>query len=477
MRKSKLSRIVSVTLIVLLFTCCIQISPSRAEDKPTLKQLEDGLANLKSQVAEYEKLIQQYKGKDTAPVTTGTKPTETTLTSELEKKVDKGPVRKGKILFTLPAMPGKFTIGGNLTGIVQYGPNVKLLGEKDDKNNIGGSYQANLTVTNDFEEVNGTALVNLRACQGEGLESNLTAYSNVDNNVDSPLNRVFLSELYYEQRLFDNMLTINFGKLDPTVFVDQNAYANSDPTQFLARIFNNSPVIEFPDQTGGLRVGLAPSDWMYADYLAMCGQSDWSNIQSDQFHLARIGFKTSFHDLKGNYRFLAWVNTNDHTKWMDTTTTKENNYGFSLSCDQQITDQIGIFGKFGWQNPRVFEPGHEASASSVSNMSPNEANYSLEYMWSGGMQIEGNLWGREQDFCGIAIGQVMPSSYMKKSLAGTPDARKALNEGHLEAYYNLSANKYLAISPMFQVIQNPYGGDSGADDYVYVFTLRTHVDF
>jgi len=467
--------------IALTTVLCLALpGVSRADSSaPTLQVLEQRLGQLEAQVAEYRAMVDEYKkSQGIEPGKTGREiPGKFRIHQELDQKAHKGSSRKGKTVFTLPAMPGKFTIGGNMTGIAQGSPDTKLRGEDGTAQKIGGSYQANITLTNELESVNGTALANIRVSQGQGLEEYLTLYSNVDNNVYRPLELFSLSEIYYEQRLFDDKLTINVGKLDPTVFVDKSRYANSDPAQFLARIFNNSPVIEFPANTGGIRVGFNPFDWLYTDYLAMCGQSDWSNIQSNQFHLGRIGFKTNFFGQEGNYRFLTWINTNYHTKWMDTTSVKEKSYGFSLSFDQDVTRDIGLFSKFGWQDPRVFNPSNEATTFSFSNVSPNAGNFSLEYMWSGGMQVKGGLWGREHDFCGLAVGQVVPSSYMKDALEGTDDARKAGNETHLEAYYNFFTNEYLAISPMFQLINNPYGGDAGGDENIYIFTVRTHIDF
>ena len=99
-------------------------------------------------------------------------------------------------------------------------------------------------------------------------------------------------------------------------------------------------------------------------------------------------------------------------------------------------------------------------------------------MWSTGVQVKGAPWGRKKDFCGFAVGQVLPSDDMKKSLANTSlNQRDAKSESHFETYYNFHANKYLAITPGVQLIWDPYGADSGDKDMISVYTVRAHVDF
>lgn len=55
---------------------------------------------------------------------------------------------------------------------------------------------------------------------------------------------------------------------------------------------------------------------------------------------------------------------------------------------------------------------------------------------------------------------------------------KAKSEEHLEAYYSFKVNDHLTLSPDFQVIWDPYGGDAtNGDKAIVVGGLRTQVDF
>ncbi|MDP8298795.1 MAG: carbohydrate porin [Candidatus Tantalella remota] len=458
-------------ILILAVFCSSYVLPLYAEGPMTMAELQKRLLELEKTVAKQQQIISQYELVHD----------QQAVAIEDADKAHVGKVhartKKGSI-FALPAMPGNLKIGANLTGIVQGSPETKLWGDRN-RPEIGGSYQASITITNEFENVDGLALATLRVGQGDGIEDDLTLYSNTDNNAWG-FDYLTLSEVWYEQRLFDKKLVVNVGKLDPTVFFDNNRYANSDPTQFLARIFNNSPVIEFPDHSGAVRVGAYPFEWLELGYLVMAGNPNMDNLQSDLFHVGRVILKPRIYDRQGNYRFLAWRNNNDHTRWDDPSDTNQPAYGFSISCDQEITDIFGIFWKFGWQDPDVYNPANTANVydNALLNRYPDINNFSLEYMWSAGAQLKGTPWGREKDFCGIAVAQAFASEEMKDALSEVSDNRRdAKPEGHLEAYYNYHFNQYLAVSPSVQLIWNPYGGDAEGREVISVYTLRTHVDF
>ena len=484
MKSPCLKKLFSLLLAILLMTS-IPVSPSHAKSALTMEALQKKLLSLEKQLHEQQKMLESYKHLMDQQIALNEKQRmeiEKTFkeASELSsQKVGKVRARKSPgPLMAHPYMPGDFKIGANVTGIVQGSPDARLIGE-DQKEKIGASYQANVTLANKFAGVDGLAVANLRVGEGTGLNDQLSVYSNVDNNTWRD-NHFTLSEIFYQQNLFDKKLAINFGKLDPTVFFDLNRYADSDTTQFLAQIFNNSPVIEFPANAGGIRIAVFPFKWLELGYLAMAGNPNLRDLESHLFHIGQVMLKPEFNGRKGNYRFVLWQNNNDHTAWKDLTRTHEASYGFSISCDQEISDVVGVFGKFGWQDPRVYNPSTLVRAYPFSEDDPNPYinNFTLEYMWSAGVQVRGTPWGREHDFCGLGIGQVIPSKDMKTAMSGTGDNRRnAKTETHFEIFYSFFANKYLAISPGVQLIWDPYGGDAGGESMVSVYTIRTHIDF
>lgn len=338
--------------------------------------------------------------------------------------------------------------------------------KKKDRTDV--SYSADVTIGREFEEFGGKAFLHLEAGNGAGLEDNLTVYSNVNRDADDDEN-VRVTELWYEQGLFSDKAAVTFGKLDPTVYFDNNEVANDETTQFLGRVFRNSPVIEFPDNTAGVRIAYLPVEWLELGYGLFDGNSDWEKVFDNLFNIGEVAFKTNLFNRPGNYRFLGWSNNVNHTKWLAAEREKATAFGFGLSFDQKTNDVVTAFLRYGWQNPKVYNLDIKATG---------DLDYSLEQSWSAGLQVEGKPWGREKDVLAFAVGQVFPSQDYKKSYAESDPARRAETEGHLEAYYRIHLNDHLSVSPDFQYIWNPFGKDVTEDtDGIFVGGARAQIDF
>ncbi|MDD5115978.1 MAG: carbohydrate porin [Candidatus Omnitrophica bacterium] len=356
-------------------------------------------------------------------------------------------------------------LGAGGTVILQGADNTNYRdGDTEKKSRADASYSVDVTLSKEFKEVGGRAFLHLEAGQGAGLEDNLILYSNVNRDSGDSEAKVELTEFWYEQDLFGDKAALTFGKLDPTAYFDQNEAANDETTQFLGWIFRNSPVIEFPDNGAGVRFAWLPAEWLELGYGVFDGTGSWEDVGDSLFNIGQVHFKTNFLNLPGNYRFYAWNNNADHTKWLDPAKSKESAYGFGLSCDQKVSDIVTLFVRYGWQDPEVYNPEITAADGS---------NYSLEQSWSAGFQVEGKPWGRKNDVFAFAVGQVMPSGDYKN--AGSLSAK---TEGHLEAYYNIHVNDHLSISPDIQYIWNPFGKDvPGNTGGIFVGGIRAQVDF
>lgn len=368
------------------------------------------------------------------------------------------------------SLAGGLEIGAGGTVVIQGTTNTNNatagVNKKEGRTDV--SYSADITIGRAFPDAGSRAFLHLEAGQGAGVEDNLTLYSNTNRDADND-NNVRLTEFWYEQALFRDKAALTIGKLDPTAYFDNNEAANDETTQFLGRIFRNSPVIEFPDNTAGLRLAYMPREWLELAYGVFDGNSDWEKIWDNFFNIGQLVLKTDFFNLPGNYRFLGWHNDVYHTNWLDSEKTKEANYGFGLSFDQEITDSVMLFTRYGWQDPEVYNPGI---------MAVGELNYSLTHSWSAGLQLAGGLWGREKDVFAFAVGQVIPSEDYKKAGEALDPVRRAKTEGHLETYYRIYVHDHLSLSPDFQYIWNPFGRDVAEDtDNIFVGGMRTQVDF
>jgi len=307
---------------------------------------------------------------------------------------------------------GGLKISGGLAFIVQGTNNAN----GDDFLNKGNdvtdsSYSMDLEFEKEFEDY-GMAFIHLETGNGEGVEDELKVFSNVNRDADDSGNSVALTEAWYEHYFRDVPLTLTFGKVDPTGYVDTNKYANDECGQFLGRIFRNSPTIEFCDNSGGLHVGLAPSDFVELDLIALDADSDWEDMGDGAFFGAQLNLKPDLFEKNGNYRVVGWLDDRDHTKWKNSAKNKEEGYGIGISFDQELTDNLGVFLRYGWQDPDVYLNGE---------------SFSLEHAWSTGIQFAGSLCGREEDVLGLAVGQAIPSDEYKKASSNL----KAEDEGHL----------------------------------------------
>ena len=370
--------------------------------------------------------------------------------SKLEEKLAKQ--EKSNEMGALSLFEG-INIGAGATFIVQGSVNANST-EKKGENAIDVTYSVDLELEKEFRDY-AKVFIHLEAGGGGGLDNDeVTLFSGVNRDAGDTKNRVEVTETWYEHYLLDNKLTLTLGKLDPTCYLDDNAIANDETSQFLGPAFRNSAALEFPDDNGaGFRIGFIPLEWIEINAGVFDDNADWEDITDNIFCFGQVNFKPNFLGKEGNYRFYGWHDDSCHMELIDTSKKEEENFGFGLSFDQQLTDMLTCFVRFGWEDP------------GVSN---------IEYAWSAGARVTGKVWGRNEDVIGAAFGQNIPGSDYGK--AGNPGH----NETHVETYYNIHVNEHLSVSPGLQVIWNPNGaasGGEGRDDTVIVFSVRAQVDF
>lgn len=412
------------------------------------KTTEEEITELKARIAQLEKRLVQQEDK-TVEVEKIAHGAKREFSEFIDYKAGEG----------LEIKPAGLTIGAGATFILQGTNNANgddLAKNGEDVTDV--SYSMDLELEKTFDDY-GLAFIHLETGDGAGVEDELQVFSNVNRDADDSDNSVSVTEAYYEHYFKILPLTLTFGKIDPTAYLDQNEYANDECTQFLGHIFRNSPALEFPDDNAaGVRMAIEPVDFLGLEFTAMDANADWEDAFDNMFLAGQVNIKPNILDRPGNYRVYGWLNDKDHIKWDDALKTKEESYGFGLSFDQEITDVLGAFARYGWQDPEVYADG---------------SDFSLEQFWSAGIQLAGSLWNRDEDVIAIAFGQVIPSDDYKKA-----NDLKANTESHLEAYYNFKVNDNLSVSPDIQVIWDPYGGDAvNGDKTIFVGGVRAQVDF
>lgn len=349
-------------------------------------------------------------------------------------------------------------IGGGITLILQNANNANAA-ETDLYNGSTptvGSYSLDLGFEKLFDE-NNKVFVHLESGQGS-IESQLQVFSNVNRDSDESDAVISVTEAWYMHNFSSIGLNFTVGKIDASAGVDENAYANDETSQFLGNLFRNSAAIDMPDDNSfGMKTAYESSK-IDATLQYMSADASFGDVTRNIFISAQVNLKPDFiGEKEGNYRFYAWTNTKEYSKWTDLSKTDEKNYGFGISFDQQLTDILGAFARYGWQDQSVYNV---------------EQGFSLSQSWSFGLQFMPGLFN-ENDVFGVAYGQIIPSSDYKDV-----NVLNAKTENHFEIYYNWSLNDYLSVSPDAQIIENPYGGDAeNGDDTIFVCGIRVQINF
>jgi len=141
-------------------------------------------------------------------------------------------------------------------------------------------------------------------------------------------------------------------------------------------------------------------------------------------------------------------------------------YGFGISAEQQLADDIGMFARVGWND------GHTATWAFAE----------IDQTISVGASMTGKRWKRPMDNIGLAIVANGISKEHREYLQdggygfmiGDGTLRYG-NEAIIEAFYQCQLASFLWITPDYQFVINPaYNRDRGP---VHVLGLRAHVEF
>ncbi|MDD5679747.1 MAG: carbohydrate porin [Candidatus Omnitrophica bacterium] len=456
-----MARYVSVA-VVFFIACvaCVQNVAWASEEElmAEIKALKEKLAEmdqLKARVAELEKQVGEQR--------CSILETEGTVKEVKEAMIQYKPGEG------LEVKPYGLSVQADATFVVQGTPDANNAGGKS-KSRCDASWSSDIFIEKAFDDW-GLALIHLEPGQGDTVESELSLYSNVNRDANNTEGDVPITELWYEQYLLNKQLILTFGKLDPANYLDQNEYAFDETTQFLGRIFRNSPVVEWPnDNTFGSTLTIAPEAIPYfaANASYFNANNTWEDIFDKPFVSTQLTFMLARafgldeEKWNGNYRVYGWYNGLNHSKLVRTgeinpDNNEKRNFGFGFSFDQMLTDRAGVFARFGWQRGDI----------NMAGTSPNTAP--VEIGWSAGLELNGKTWNREDDVLAVAVGQVFPSEDYKDAGHG------GKGEGHLEAYYRLQITKWLALSPDYQLIWNP-AGDEGTNP-IFVYGTRGQIDF
>jgi hypothetical protein len=387
-----------------------------------------------------------------------------------------------------------FSAGASFTSVGQRASSV-------DTNGTTLNYRTDIAVTTPTVktgDVESKLFAHFRVGQGRGIAQSLTSFAGpnassfqLGSAIPSENSAILLAEAYYRAEVplpfggfkphSREKLTVNFGKMDPFAFFDQNAAANDETRQFLASPFVHNALLDNPiaANIGADGFGFSPGarvayrnertksePWGLSFGVFAAGRSaDFSEGFRSPFWIAQAESTQRFGGLTGNYRAFLWRNGQAPTFLRDPSdldaTLLRPHRGVGLNFDQRFGDYVTLFGRLGW-----------ASGEGL----PFDRALAL------GAEIGGSYWSRGADAIGIAFGVNRSSEAFRNGSARVVDAAGSPVFGFAaqgvekvaEIYYRFRVHQNFEISPDFQLIRDPAGNPAAKP--VKLFGIRVQLN-
>jgi hypothetical protein len=331
----------------------------------------------------------------------------------------------------------KFSIGGVLAGAWQYLEVDDDIEDVDDGPKAAVAFQPQMSFR-PYE--NSELFAKFGVAAGNGLNTKspfaLTIWAaDLEDDVKdiNGRNRDYLLTAwgrYTFEFSGSHSLGLSGGIIDSTDYIDENAFANDEYNQFLNEAFVNAPTGNFVSYDIG---GVA--QWAYDNFSANgvimdVGKNEDNN--NYQFYAVELAYRLETELGEGNYRITGSMTSDDflNTDGQDL----ERLSALTLSFDQQLGKIIGAFLRLGIQD--------------------DNASVIWEKLYSGGFNISGDIWGREQDNIGIAV------AYLDE---GNTDLDNSLVA---ESYVRFVLNEMFVATADFQYLADDVSGAKNPNGWV-----------
>jgi hypothetical protein len=347
----------------------------------------------------------------------------------------------------------KFSIGGIVAGIYQY----QSLSDVPDYDSSGRGLLAFQPEFSFRPTENDEVFTKFGFGAGNGLMEEgkspfiLAAWGGDTQDGVKDLNgrnRDYLLTAWYKHTFNfsdDHSLGLTGGIIDSTDYIDDNAFANDEYTQFMNQALVNGPHCFVPSYDLGGAV-----EWDIAGFsvrgVAMALGSNGEEGELEEpynFFALQFGYTVDFGMGEGNYRLLLDTTSDDFSNVAGTK--KERLGALTLSFDQQFGEILGAWLRFGWQD--------------------DKAAVDYKDTYSGGLNISGNLWGRDQDNIGIGYAHLR---------GGNLDVNSS---DVFEIYGRFALNDIFAITGDVQYMKDSYKADAHDDPSAWIFGLRATAEF
>jgi porin len=256
-------------------------------------------------------------------------------------------------------------------------------------------------------------------------------------------NRDYLLTAWYRHTFEfgeNNALGLTGGIIDSTDYIDENAYANDEYTQFMNEALVNASIGFAPSYDIGGTVEWEIGNWGITGVGMNIGEND--DGKSFNFFAAQIGYTANTSLGEGNYRLVGQGTSEEFS---DKKGKKENRLAALLSFDQELGDIFGTWIRFGWQD--------------------DDALVNYDYLLSGGLNITGKWYGREDDNIGIGY------AYLNGADDGDFDYTQVV-----EVYWRFVLNNYFSVTADLQYMEDKFDTDEDDIDG-FILGIRGAVEF
>jgi high affinity Mn2+ porin len=282
-------------------------------------------------------------------------------------------------------------------------------------------------------------------------------------------------------------LTLQAGKFAVMDIFDGNAYAKDTRKDFINWSMWAPGAFDYSADKVGLTYGATAEfnqkQWaLRAGYFLMVGTSNSNNFDTRVFergnYVLELETRYSLFSQPGKLRTIAWLNSAFSGSYRETlnspalnldieqTRTGRIKYGYVFNLEQALTDDIGLFGRWSWNDGKT------------EIMAFTDIDASL----ATGLSIKGARWGRPDDVIGVG-GAINALSKDHRAFIAAGGLGILIGDGALnyrrerifETYYAYALNKQITLTADYQFITNPaYNADRGP---VSVFSGRFHGEF
>ena len=294
-------------------------------------------------------------------------------------------------------------------------------------------------------------------------------------------------QLQLPEKVDISRLTLQAGKFAVLDVFDGNAYAKDTRKDFINWSMWAPGAFDYAADKLGLAYGMTAElnqkQWaLRGGYFLMDDVSNSNNFDTRIFqrgeYVAELETRYSLFSQPGKLRTIIWLNSAFSGSYRETLDNPALNldiaqtragrlkYGYVFNLEQALTDEIGLFGRWSWNN----------GATEIMAFTDIDASLST------GLSIKGAKWGRADDVVGIG-GAINMLSRDHRDFIAAGGLGPLIGDGQLnyrperifETYYAYALNKSLTFTADYQLIVNPaYNADRGP---VSVFSGRLHGEF